>query len=114
MLLFEPPNVGGWRAWLELVLDGDDAGAHEFRRNAGGQPEGAPRRRARNERHDAAGACSRRCSSADTCALRPGSAAGAVVLPGRRRRWTGSEAQLNTRAAGLARLLVGSSEYQLV
>jgi hypothetical protein len=28
--------------------------------------------------------------------------------------WTGSEAQLNTRAAGLARLLVGSSEYQLV
>jgi hypothetical protein len=28
--------------------------------------------------------------------------------------WTGSAAQLNTRAAGLARLLVGSSEYQLV
>jgi uncharacterized protein (DUF1800 family) len=28
--------------------------------------------------------------------------------------WTGSTAQLNTRAAGLARLLVGSSEYQLV
>ena len=28
--------------------------------------------------------------------------------------WTGSESQLNTRAAGLARLLVGSSEYQLV
>jgi hypothetical protein len=28
--------------------------------------------------------------------------------------WTGSTEQLNTRAAGLARLLVGSSEYQLV
>jgi uncharacterized protein (DUF1800 family) len=28
--------------------------------------------------------------------------------------WTGSGEQLNTRAAGLARLLVGSSEYQLV
>ena len=28
--------------------------------------------------------------------------------------WTGSAEQLNTRAAGLARLLVGSSEYQLV
>jgi uncharacterized protein (DUF1800 family) len=28
--------------------------------------------------------------------------------------WTGSAAQINTRAAGLARLLVGSSEYQLV
>jgi uncharacterized protein (DUF1800 family) len=28
--------------------------------------------------------------------------------------WTGSGAQLSTRAAGLARLLVGSSEYQLV
>jgi uncharacterized protein (DUF1800 family) len=28
--------------------------------------------------------------------------------------WTGNAAQLNTRAAGLARLLVGSSEYQLV
>jgi len=28
--------------------------------------------------------------------------------------WTGNEAQLNTRAAGLARLLVGCSEYQLI
>jgi uncharacterized protein (DUF1800 family) len=28
--------------------------------------------------------------------------------------WTGSEAQVSTRAAGLARLLVASSEYQLV
>jgi hypothetical protein len=28
--------------------------------------------------------------------------------------WTGSVEQLNTRAAGLARLLAGSSEYQLV
>jgi hypothetical protein len=28
--------------------------------------------------------------------------------------WNGSGEQLNTRASGLARLLVGSSEYQLV
>jgi hypothetical protein len=28
--------------------------------------------------------------------------------------WTGSEAQLRTKAAGLARLIVGSGEYQLV
>jgi hypothetical protein len=28
--------------------------------------------------------------------------------------WTGSTDQLNTRASGLARLLVGSAEYQLV
>jgi hypothetical protein len=28
--------------------------------------------------------------------------------------WTGTGEQLNTRASGLARLLVGSSEYQLV
>jgi hypothetical protein len=28
--------------------------------------------------------------------------------------WTGSDAQLNARSAGLARLIVGSSEYQLV
>ena len=28
--------------------------------------------------------------------------------------WTGSGEQLDTRSAGLARLLVGSSEYQLV
>jgi hypothetical protein len=28
--------------------------------------------------------------------------------------WTGSSEQLNTRAAGLARLLVGSSEYQFI
>jgi hypothetical protein len=28
--------------------------------------------------------------------------------------WSGSDSQVNTRAAGLARLLVASSEYQLV
>jgi hypothetical protein len=28
--------------------------------------------------------------------------------------WSGSAEQISTRAAGLARLLVGSSEYQLV
>jgi len=28
--------------------------------------------------------------------------------------WTGNQEQLNTRASGLARLLVGSAEYQLV
>jgi hypothetical protein len=28
--------------------------------------------------------------------------------------WTGNESQVSTRAAGLARLLVASSEYQLV
>jgi hypothetical protein len=28
--------------------------------------------------------------------------------------WTGSESQLSTRASGLARLLVGCSEYQLI
>ena len=28
--------------------------------------------------------------------------------------WTGSDTQLNTRTAGLARLLVGSAEYQFV
>jgi hypothetical protein len=28
--------------------------------------------------------------------------------------WSGGGEQLNTRASGLARLLVGSSEYQLV
>jgi uncharacterized protein (DUF1800 family) len=28
--------------------------------------------------------------------------------------WTGSEVQLNTKASGLARLIVGSAEYQLV
>jgi hypothetical protein len=28
--------------------------------------------------------------------------------------WTGSNAEVNARAPGLARLIVGSSEYQLV
>jgi hypothetical protein len=28
--------------------------------------------------------------------------------------WTGSDSQLQTKAAGLIKLIVGSSEYQLV
>ena len=40
--LFEPPNVGGWPPGRRVVLDGDDAGANEFCRHAGCQPERIP------------------------------------------------------------------------
>ena len=62
-----------------LVLDGDDAGANEFRRHAGRQPEGAPRRpRWQPEGGNAAGAACRHARSRDAGAVRPATPAGAL------------------------------------
>jgi hypothetical protein len=114
MLLFEPPNVGGWpigagwfstatmlarmnfaatlaasqKAFLAVALETD-----------GGTPQAL------------LAAMLDRLTPAPLDAG-PQQALASYLLAGG--PWTGSTEQLNTRAAGLARLVVGSSEYQLV
>ena len=98
-----------------LVLDVDDAGAIQLRGRARVQPEGLPGRCAgagRPERPGAARRHARRGSRRRRSTRRRDRRCTSYLLAGG--AWTGSAEQISTRAAGLARLLVASSEYQLV
>jgi uncharacterized protein (DUF1800 family) len=114
MLLFEPPNVGGWplgAGWFStgtmLARSNFAATLAASQKNFiavaldpdGGTPQAllaAMLDRVTPAPFDPA----------------PQQALVSYLLAGG--AWTGSASQLNTRAAGLARLLVASSEYQLV
>jgi uncharacterized protein (DUF1800 family) len=114
MLLFEPPNVGGWplgAGWFStgtmlaranfaatLAANQKENLASTFE-SEGGTPQGL------------LAAMQERVTAAPFDAA-PQQALMSYLLA--ERAWTGNAAQLGTRAAGLARLLVGSSEYQLV
>ena len=113
-LLFEPPNVGGWplgaswfststmlaRSNFAAVLASSQKDFIAVNEQAdGGTPQAlltSMLRRITPAPFDAA----------------PQQAMLSYLVAGG--TWDGSSAQLNTRAAGLARLLIGSSEYQLV
>ena len=114
MLLFEPPNVGGWplgAGWFStgtMLARSNFAAALAASQKPflavalepdGGTPPGllaAMLDRVTPGPLDSA----------------PQQALVTYLLAGG--AWTGSAAQINTRAAGLARLLVASSEYQFV
>ncbi len=102
-------------AGRRVVLDGNDAGADEFRRHARGQPEGIPRRvswrRWRSRRRTCCDILLVRVTPAPLDSAPRQALMSYLAAAG---SWTGSGEQLNTRAAGLARLLIGSAEYQLV
>jgi uncharacterized protein (DUF1800 family) len=114
MLLFEPPNVGGWplganwfstvtmlaRSNFAAVLAANQKDFLSTSMQAsGGTPQAlltSMLNRVTPAPFDAA----------------PQQALLSYLVAGG--NWTGNATQLNTRAAGLARLLVASSEYQLV
>ena len=114
MLLFEPPNVGGWPLGAAWFSTGTMLARTNF----------AATLAASQKQHLAAtleseGQTPQALLAAmlDRVTPAPFDSAPQQALMSYRLAggaWTGSAAQLNTRAAGLARLLVASSEYQLV
>jgi uncharacterized protein (DUF1800 family) len=114
MLLFEPPNVGGWPSgagWFstatmlarsnfgsQLVADQKDHLAAVL--SSDGQTQ--------------QGLMTALTSRITTAPLdtSPQQALSSYLTAGG--AWTGNADQVSTRAAGLARLLVGSAEYQLI
>ena len=114
MLLFEPPNVGGWplgAGWFStgtmLARSNFAASLASSQKNfiaAALEPDGATPQALLAAMLD-------RVTPAPFDAAPQQALVSYLVAGG---AWTGSTAQLNTRAAGLARLLVASSEYQLV
>ena len=112
--LFEPPNVGGWPLGADWFSTGTMLARTNF----------AATLAASQKQHLAAALESEgqtpqallaalldRVTPAPLDAAPQQALMAYLVAAG---TWTGSGEQLNTRAAGLARLLVGSSEYQLV
>ena len=113
--LFEPPNVGGWPPGAAWFSTGTMLARTNF----------AATLAASQKEFLAADLLARLAASPqalldamlDRVTPAPLDSAPRQALMsylGRRGTWTGSGEQLNTRAAGLARLLVGSAEYQLV
>jgi len=114
MLLFEPPNVGGWPLGAGWFSTGTMLARTNFAatlaasqkehlavalESEGGTPQAL------------LGAMLDRVTPAPFDAGPQQALASYLIAGG---TWTASVEQLNTRVAGLARLLVGSSEYQLV
>ncbi len=114
MLLFEPPNVGGWPLGANWFSTGTMLARTNFAATlAASQKENLASALESDGRTPQAllAAMLDRVTPAPFDSA-PQQALVSYLLAGG--AWTGSAAQLNTRAAGLARLLVGSSEYQLV
>jgi uncharacterized protein (DUF1800 family) len=114
MLLFEPPNVGGWPVGAGWFSTGTMLARANFAATlAASQKEHLATALATDGDTPQAllAAMLDRVTPAPLDAA-PRQALLTYLLA--ERGWTGSAAQLNTRAAGLARLLVGSSEYQIV
>jgi hypothetical protein len=115
-VLFEPPDVNGW----ELGQGWFSSGAMLSRMNFAGTIAFNQRF---NLARDAANARSSPESLLDYFFSRlsaahydgePREAFMAFLRAGTGANWTGSDAQLQSKGNGLARLIVGSSEYQLV
>jgi uncharacterized protein (DUF1800 family) len=114
MLLFEPPNVGGWplgAGWFSTatMLARSNFGSSLV---AGQKPQLAAS--LASEGQTASGLMAAMLDRISPAPLDPNpqQVLSSYLLAGG--AWSGSPEQLETRAAGLARLLVGSAEYQLV
>ncbi len=114
MLLFEPPNVGGWPIGANWFSTGTMLARTNFAATlAASQKESL----AVALESDVGTPQALLAAMLDRVTPAPFDAAPQqallqYLLAGG--AWSGSTAQVNTRAAGLARLLVGSSEYQLI
>jgi uncharacterized protein (DUF1800 family) len=114
MLLFEPPNVGGWPLGAGWFSTGTMLARSNFAATlAASQKEflATSLQSAASTPEALLSAMLDRVTPAPFDAI-PQQALMSYLLAGG--VWTGGETQVNTRTAGLARLLVGSAEYQLV
>jgi len=114
MLLFEPPNVGGWPLGAAWFSTGTMLARTNFAATLAASQKENLAVSLESDAHtpqELLAAMLDRVTPAPFDSA-PQQALLSYLLAGG--TWTGSAAQLNTRAAGLARLLVGSSEYQLV
>lgn len=114
MLLFEPPNVGGWPVGAGWFSTGTMLARTNFAATLSASQKDFLAAELQDDGGTVDGLLAAMLDRVTPAPFdtEPQQALMSYLLAGG--PWTGSQTQLNTRAAGLARLLVGSSEYQLV
>jgi uncharacterized protein (DUF1800 family) len=111
--LFEPPNVGGWApgAWFST---GTMLARTNFAATLAASQKGFLAASLQSDGGTPQALLAAMLERVTPAPLDSGPQQALMTYLGGAGTWIGAGEQLNTRAAGLARLLVGSSEYQLV
>jgi hypothetical protein len=113
-LLFEPPNVGGWPLGSGWFSTGTMLARTHFAATVAGSQKEHLGLALRGEALSPQRLLAAMLNRVTPAPLDPVPNQALVSYLSAAGAWAISGEQLNTRAAGLARLLVGSSEYQLV
>jgi uncharacterized protein (DUF1800 family) len=114
MLLFEPPNVGGWPVGPGWFSTATMLARGNFASSLVTSQKEALAAAVASNAETMNGLMTAMLNRITTAPLdsSPQQILSSYVAAGG--AWTGSEEQVTTRSAGLARLLVGSAEYQLI
>jgi uncharacterized protein (DUF1800 family) len=113
-LLFEPPNVGGWPLGAEWFSTGTMLARTNFAATLAASQKEHLAATLEPDGQTPQALLTAMLDRMTPAPLDAGPQQALMSYLAAAGTWTGSGEQLNTRAAGLARLLVGSSEYQLV
>ena len=113
-LLFEPPNVGGWPLGAGWFSTGTMLARMNFAATLASNQKAFLAASVRGKSQSPQSLLTSMLDRITPAPLDSGPREALIAYLASAGAWTGSGEQLNTRASGLARLLVGSSEYQLV
>jgi uncharacterized protein (DUF1800 family) len=113
-LLFEPPDVGGWPLGAGWFSTGTMLARANFAATVASTQKAYLAVAVEAEGTSPQALLSALLDRVSTAPLDPAPQQALMSYLAAAGTWTGSAEQLSTRASGLARLLVGSAEYQLV
>jgi uncharacterized protein (DUF1800 family) len=113
-LLYEPPNVAGWHLGVDWFSTGTMLARANFAATVAANQKNFLASSLAPESNTADGLLATMLDRVTTAPLDQGPQQALMTYLLADGAWRGTESELTTRAAGLARLLVGCSEYQLV
>ena len=113
-LLFEPPNVGGWPLGANWFSTGTMLARTNFAATLAASQKGFLATSLESDGGTPQALLAAMLDRVTPAPFDPGPQQALMSYLGGAGVWIGGGEQLNTRTAGLARLLVGSSEYQLI
>ena len=113
-LLFEPPNVGGWPLGAGWFSTGTMLARANFAATVAASQKDFLAASLAPEVNSADGLLATMLDRVTPAPLDQGPQQALMTYLLADGAWRGTESELTTRASGLARLLIGCSEYQLV
>jgi uncharacterized protein (DUF1800 family) len=113
-LLYEPPNVAGWHTGVDWFSTGTMLARTNFAATIASGQKAFLTSSLQSDARTADGLLSTMLERVTPAPFDQGPQEALMNYLMADGMWTGSESQLSTRASGLARLLVGCSEYQLI